>query len=119
MSSPWNGIYNAYMTGAEGQGFAMLVFLDGVIAGSDAQGTLFDGTYEEDAEGMLTGVVRTTVSGGESVIQGTTAGPAGLFYDVAIQVKLADLAADFIQIPTPLGPVNVKLEKIRPLGEQQ
>lgn len=117
MTSFWNGIYNAYMTGSDGQGFAMFVFLDGVIAGSDAMGTMFDGTYSEDDSGTLTGTVRAKIPGGSTVIQGATAGAGGLMYDVPIQLRPADLEAEFTTIPTMLGPVNLKLEKIRNLGD--
>ena len=118
MKSFWNGIYNAYMTGSDGQGFAMFVFLNGVLAGSDAMGTLFDGTYEEDESGTIRGTVRTKIPGGGTVIQGATAGSGGLLYDVPIEFRPADLDSEFITIPTALGPVNLRLEKIRDLGEQ-
>jgi hypothetical protein len=115
MSNSWNGIYSAYMTAADGQGFAMLVFLDGVVSGTDAMGTLFDGSYEEDGSGTISGSIRVSIPGGGTVIQGASAGPAGILYDVPIRVSLKDLEADFIPISTPLGPVNLRLEKIREL----
>jgi hypothetical protein len=112
----WDGIYSAYMTGAEGQGFAMLVFHQGIVAGTDALGTLFDGEYKEDEAGTLAGIVRVSIPGGGTVIQGASAGPAGLRYDVSIRLTQDDLEAPFIEIPTPLGAVNLKLEKVRSLG---
>jgi hypothetical protein len=45
MSVLVNGFYAAYLTGANGQGFAMLVFTDGKIVGVDATSSKFDGIY--------------------------------------------------------------------------
>jgi hypothetical protein len=91
----------------------------GAVSGTDAAGTLFDGSYEEADDGTITGLVRVSIPAGGTVIQGASAGPAGILYDVAIRLTLADLEADFIPIPTPIGPVNMKLEKIRSLGTKE
>lgn len=111
----WDGIYSAYMTGVDGQGFAMLVFQNGILTGADPMGVRFDGIYDQDDDGVLTGSVRVTVPAGGTVIQGTSAGPAGLHYDVPLILRPEDAAADFISITTPLGVVNLRLEKLRSL----
>lgn len=113
MSGQWDGIYSAYMTGAEGQGFAMFVFADGQLTGADPLGVVFDGKYHEDNEGNLTGTIRVQVPPEGEVIQGVSVGPSGFVYEVPITLSKPVMDEPFFQITTPLGAVNVKLEKLR------
>ena len=110
----WDGIYAAYMTGQEGQGFAMFVFSNGKIIGADPLGVKFDGKFELTAEGDLQATVQVDVPPDGMVVQGATTGPSGLSYGVSFELSKAQ-ASDFFQISTPLGPVNVRLEKLRPI----
>jgi hypothetical protein len=57
-----NGFYAVYYTGKAGSGFAIVVFKDGIIAGADASGGLYDGTYtiSEDKH-ILEGTITMTV----------------------------------------------------------
>ncbi len=48
-----DGFYALYLlTGSAGQGFAMLIFKNGTIAGADALGAKYDGVYNEIAGGF-------------------------------------------------------------------
>ncbi len=113
MSSLWDEIYSAYMTGAEGQGFAMFVFADGLLTGADPLGEVFEGNYSEDVDGNLTGTIRVKVPPDGEVIQGVSVGPSGFVYEVPITLSNGVMDQPFFQISTPLGAVNVKLEKLR------
>jgi hypothetical protein len=117
MSVSWNGIYAAYMTGAEGNGFAMYIFHDGKIVGSDPLGVLFDGTYSVSTDGALAGKVKVSIPPNGSVIQGVTAGPSGMTYEVDVAFEGDLEKVDFIRLDTPLGPVNLKMKKLRSIGE--
>lgn len=46
-----NGFYSAFMSGEDGQGYALLVFKDGNIVGADPLGVQFDGVYSKDGQG--------------------------------------------------------------------
>ncbi len=115
MTDFWEGFYAGYMTGADGQGFAMFVFRDGIISGADPLGVLFDGSYERSETAELNGEITVTVPPNGTVIQGVSAGPSELKYTLPISFERSDLESDFVQLATPLGAVNLKLEKLRGL----
>jgi hypothetical protein len=109
----WEGFYAGYMTGTDGQGFAMFVFLNGVIVGTDALGVSFDGKYKILKTGELVGDVTVTVPPNGTVIQGVTSGPSGMTYNVPVKFGVKDFDLDFIELSTPLGPINLVMKKLR------
>jgi hypothetical protein len=115
VAAAWDGIYIAYMTGAEGQGIAMYLFQNGKITGADPWGVLFDGDYHVGEDGQLVGEVTVTVPPNGEVIQGVSSGPSGIVYKVPISFSGELAAADFIRVETPLGPINLKMKKVRNL----
>jgi len=116
MTDAIDGVYAAYMTGASGQGFAMFVFQNGSIVGADPLGVLFDGEYSPCPDsGPITGKVTVQVPPNGTVIQGVTSGPSGMTYEVPLTLVREFEQLDFIKIETPLGPVNIKLKKLRSL----
>lgn len=118
MGDTIDGVYAAYMTGASAQGFAMFLFQNGIIVGADPLGVLFDGEYLTGADaGPITGKVTVRVPPNGTVIQGVTSGPSGMTYEVPLTLVREFEQLDFLKIETPLGPVNVKLKKLRSLKE--
>lgn len=110
-----DGIYAAYMTGTDGQGFGLFVFHAGILSGADPLGVKFDGTYEPINDGKIAGTVKVTVPPEATVVQGVSVGSSPLSYEVPLLLG-ADLEAmGVFRLDTPLGPVNVKLEKLRGL----
>lgn len=107
-----NGFYSAFMSGEDGQGYALLVFRDGRIVGADPLGVTFDGQYAEDGDGWAGEVVVTAPPGG-TLIQGVTPGPSGIVYSVPLRLPSDFQSQPFLHIQTPLGPVNVKLTWVR------
>lgn len=110
-----DGFYAGYMTGAEGNGFSMFVFTNGSIVGADPMGVQFDGSYVAEGDN-ISAKVDVRVPGGETVIQGAAAGPAGLTYTVDFVLPGDFADRDFIRLDTPLGAVNLKLRKLRDIG---
>lgn len=115
----WDGFYAGYMSGLNGQGFAMFVFANGVIVGSDPLGVEFDGTYTTLQDGSLKGDLKVKIPAGGVVIQGVTAGPSGMTYHVPLAFAADVFAFDFLKIETPLGPVNLRMKKLREWGDSQ
>ncbi|HET6390116.1 hypothetical protein [Hyphomicrobium sp.] len=113
MSDQIEGIYAAYMTGSTGQGFAMFVIRDGLILGADPLGVTFDGTYVPTGRGDHSGKINVRVPPNGSTIQGVSVGPHGLTYDVTVSLPNSITDQDIVQLGTPLGPVNVRLNKLR------
>ncbi|MDV3456352.1 hypothetical protein RZN05_05105 [Sphingomonas sp. HF-S4] len=119
MATAIDGIYAGYMSGSEGNGVLMFVFKDGIISGADPLGVLFDGEYTPNADGTVAATVKVTGPGGETVIQGASAGPSGLTYPVSMTLPADFACQEFIRVETPLGAVNLKLKKVRTLGDNE
>ncbi|MGO7684374.1 hypothetical protein ACC696_06645 [Rhizobium ruizarguesonis] len=110
-----NGFYAGYFAGGAGNGLAMFVIADGKISGADMAGVSFDGAFGEDEEGKLTGTVSVQVPPGVTVVQGVTAPAQGLTYEVPFAFPMKFDKEPFLELRTPLGNVNVRLQKVREL----
>ena len=105
-----DGIYTVYMTGAAGQGIAMFVFKEGIIAGADMAGLTFSGTYS-NKDGKVKGEIEYSMPAQSLSITGAAfEEPSG-----TIKIPL-DLPTDIqpcetYRIATPIGPVNSKFVK--------
>jgi hypothetical protein len=108
-------LYFVYATGQAGSSALMLYIGDGIVAGADAGTGRYEGTAAEKPGGGLSAVINFTIAAGQPMITGGTA-PANM---PPIPVTL-DLPPGFddgrtIALKTPLGPLNVRIEKIRDL----
>lgn len=105
-----DGIYSGQLSGTHGFGLAMFVFTDGRITGADATGVVFKGVYSIDESGTAyKGIVTATVPPNVDLIQGVNSGREGMSYQVPVVFKPHGKGQQFLQITTPLGPVNVIL----------
>jgi hypothetical protein len=109
-------LYVAYLTGTAGQSIGLFYIGDGLIAGVDAGGMLYDGTYLTAADGSLDGAVNYVLPAGLASITGAPAGAT----PIPVSVRL-NLPPDFhsgrtIAIETPTGPVNARFEKMKELS---
>lgn len=101
-----------YFTGRSGSGHAILVMKDGVIAGADACGITFDGTYKPSGETIHVSL-NMTVPPGVTLVTGAVAGqePMTQELETALPVDFAD--GNAVPVKTPTGPVNVIFRRIR------
>lgn len=112
-----DGFYSGFMTSASGHGLVLFVFRNGVVVGVDAGGVRFDGTYRfDEAAHQFVGQMIVSVPPNTTLIQGATSGPEGMTYEVPFNLPHDFLSQPFIPVKTPLGSVNVRLEKVRDLG---
>lgn len=112
-----DGYYLGYMA-SEGYGVVAFIFKEGCIAGIDASGVTFDGTYEESLDsGDYIGNVNVRVPSNTEIIQGVKSEEGGVSYQVLLKIPNNFLEIPFFTVDTPFGPVNVKLEKLRNIGE--
>jgi hypothetical protein len=114
MSGLANGFYAAYLTAANGQGLAMLVFKDGKIIGVDVASTKFDGTYIDTPTGFAVTIL-IALPPNTPLIQGGMTGPQGESNEVTFELPFDFLSQPFIRIEGKHGPVNVKLVLLREL----
>ena len=116
MTGPVEGFYSAYITGKEGQGFAVIIFMAGRIIGADAAGFLFDGQYVEGSEGLS---VSLSIKAPPNVprVQGGLTGPEGEEDHLNFHLQQDFASNEFVRIDTQRGPVNVKLVRLRGISE--
>lgn len=110
-----NGIYSAQMSAVAGEGLVILVLRDGVLTGVDTGQVLFDGTFETACDGAIFGNVTIKAPPDGVLIQGIPTGPHGLTYSTAFAVPADFDDKPFLRFETPFGPVNAKLQLLRPL----
>lgn len=109
-----DGFYSGFFSGAGGEGFAMLTFREGLLVGADPLGVVFDGHYALNAEAKrIEGSVTVKVPPNADLVQGVKVGVAGMEYKVPFSLPANFDSEPYICIETPLGPVNVRLEKLR------
>jgi hypothetical protein len=88
---------------------------DGVIAGADQGGLLYDGILEEKENGSLEGLVSFLVPAGVQLISGMKTTEA---QKLTVPVSLApgfDDGWKVTRIETPAGPINARFERLREL----
>ena len=85
--------------------------------GSGTGGGASDGSIIEGSGGDLKGEIRVEVPAGVSTVQGLTAGSSGLSYTTPITLPSDFASKPFIRIETPLGVVNVRLNRIREISK--
>ena len=117
MSAQLDGFYAAYLSAKGGQGFALLIFREGIIVGVDVAGVSFDGTYSEAADGAVSVFLSVKTPPNVALIQGGTSGPEGLETQLSFQIPLDFTSQPFVRIEGPRGPVNARLVRLRGLNE--
>lgn len=115
-----DGFYLGYMSAVGGYGVVLFVFKDNIIVGADAGGVKFDGTYTANEDDTTyKGSIRITAPANINLVQGQSTGSDGLTYSVDFSMPHNFLSQPFITVSTPFGNVNVKLEKIRDMGDMK
>lgn len=111
-----NGIYTAYLTGVAGSSFGMFVLKDGVIAGGDAAGGIYDGSYSLSSDGKYwEGSIAFGMPVGGLTITGHSAQSEPLQIDVPLKLPLDFTEKSEIRIETPIGPLNARFVLVRTL----
>jgi len=109
-----NGFYVAYFTGATGSSMGMFIFQDGAIAGADAGGGRYDGSYKlVDSGASIEGIIKFILTIGNQSITGAAATSEPISIDVPIKLPTDFNRSDVHRIETELGPINAKFEKVR------
>ena len=107
------GIYTMYFTGRTGSSFGLLLFKNGTIAGADAGGGIYDGSYAVEAGGMLDAKVRVILPEGGSLVTGAIAGPAPMILDIPVKLPANFGNGHALPVTTPTGPINIIFKKLR------
>lgn len=112
-----DGFYSAFLTGREGNTFAMFLIRQGVVTGADVLGGTYDGTVEAISNGAyrVKTIVRTPPN--LPIIQGGMSGSGGDISEIEFILPATFMSEPFIAIKTKYGPVNAKIIKVRELND--
>ena len=111
-----NGFYALYFTGTVANGFAVVVLKDGVVAGADVAGGIFDGEYTvNQKKGVFEGTIRMTVPPGISLVTGAPPSQVTYTQEITLSLPLDLNQGQPMQIQTSTGPVNLNMKKLRDL----
>lgn len=109
------GIYAMYYTGHLGSGEGLLMLKSGVVAGADAIGGIYDGSYTKEEGGTLNVHVRLTIPPGTALVTGGSAGQNPMVFEIPAQLPENFANGQAIALNTPTGPINIIFKKIRDL----
>lgn len=110
----FDGFYNAYFSGENGNSFAMFVFTDGKIAGADAGGGLYDGHYTfDDGNAQVIATITFILRLGHTSITGASSEEEPIRVDVPVTLPNVIDSDTVHRIDTPLGPINARFQKVR------
>jgi hypothetical protein len=112
------GFYAMYYTGEHGSGSGLLAFVAGNVVGVDVVGGRLDGSYTVDeAAHKLTGVIRMNVPANALLVTGQQ--PRAQPYTIDLPVSVpSDLGAGKpIRLNLPIGPLNIRFDKLRDLPD--
>ena len=114
MDNDFEGIYIAYMTGPLGSSLGMYVFKEGKLAGGDVGGGKYRGTFTIDHETKKVGcLIEFLGLPGVPTIGGSTFPSSDRPVQVPITLPLPIDPKAIFKFDTPLGPINVKLERVQ------
>lgn len=105
-----DGIYTAYLSGDAGQGLAMFVFREGVIAGADIAGLVFRGKYSSIGDRVV-GEIEFTMPAQSISITGAPFEQASETIRVPIDLPKDISEQEIYRIETPIGPMNARFVK--------
>lgn len=109
-----NGIFALYYTGVAGSGFGLVMMREGMIAGADAAGGVYDGRYTLEENGRrVAGMVQLRVPPETGLVTGASSGTTPALLEIPLSLP-ADLGGGkAVPVSTTTGPVNVVFKKIR------
>ena len=108
-----DGIYKVTFRGAADWGIGLLELRDRIVAGADAAGATYDGTYEEtDTE--ITLDLNMTVPPGVTLVQGQPARSTQYSVPFYVTIPKQSIAEGTpVSVELPPGPVNVIVTRLR------
>ncbi len=111
-----DGIYKVTFRGAADWGIGLLELRNGIVAGADAAGAIYDGTYQE-TDLDITLNLNMTVPPGVVLVQGGAAQPKQysiVFHAIIPKHSIDDATPVYVDLPP--GPVNVIVTRLRELA---
>lgn len=108
------GIYIAYLSGAEGYSALLFILRNGRLTGADAGGGTYSGAYETTNDTLIGTIVVNLQPNGQS-ISGKSTGPDGSTFTVPFQLQFQQVGQGYITVQTPSGPINAAIRRLKEL----
>jgi len=108
-----NGIYAMYFTGITGAGHGVIMIKDGIIAGADAGGGIYDGRFSILGDGTLEGNARLTIPAGGRLVTGAAAGSEPMVFEIPLKLPANLGEGQALPMQTPTGPINIIFKRLR------
>jgi hypothetical protein len=105
-----DGFYRIDYEGSADVGAGAFALVRGKIAGLDVGGLTYTGSYSLDGKDVV-GTVAAKAPPGATLVTGSTAGPTGASFEVAIRVRENGL----LELQSPIGPLRGRMTLISPL----
>lgn len=105
-----DGFYRVDFEGRAGAGAGAFALVRGKVAGLDATGVTYTGSYKTEGD-ELVGTVAVTAPPGTGLVTGANAGPLGTKFEVAIRAK----ANGMVEVQSPTGPIRGRMTLISTL----
>lgn len=115
MGAPMDGFYAAYVTGRAGTSIVLFVIRGDSIVGVDVGAMKYDGKLELLPAGGFKCSIVYVIPPGVPLITGAPSPNTPQRIPVEFNLPANFAAGGIVPIVTPLGPVNVRFEKIRDL----
>jgi len=107
-----DGFYAAYLTGKSGSSLLLFAIREGTFIGVDAGGLKYDGKVVSSDNGIKCTVLYV-IPPGSTLITGATSPTTEQRIPLEFTLPKDFWNGQVIAIATPLGPVNVKFQKLR------
>ena len=111
MSIEPNGVYLAYFSAEFGTTVGIFLIKDGAMSGGDLGAGIYDGHYEVQGK-VAKGKIRFQTRGAGTSITGATS-DVPMNYETPVVFSLPLEEADYHEVDSPAGRVNVRFHKIR------
>jgi hypothetical protein len=110
----YGGFLRIAFTGATGSGLGVLALRDGSLVGADTGGGTYRGSYTENQDPKtLEFAIMLSMPAGATPVQTGIALAAPMTVPITASVLQEDIGSDKpTLVQTPLGPVNVLLQRI-------
>lgn len=109
-----DGIYIAYVSGAEGQSAILFVLRAGRLTGADIGGVKYAGQYLS-SEGRLSGSLHVTYRPNSLTVTGHNTGESPAPIAIPFEIAMENIGSGYINLQTPLGMVTASIQKIQEL----
>ena len=108
------GIYIAYVSGAEGYSAILFVLRNGRLTGADIGGMKYVGEYEV-SQNQIVGNLFAEVPANAGLISGFKNGDSPTKFNMPFSIEITEIGKGIIYLKSPFGDLTANISKIQEL----